>query len=275
MSKKSLVFAALLAAISAPGLSGASILYGIEFSSGTGFYQVNQATGAITLIGNTGNPATGDLTSDQSSTIWSVDMNNNALLTINPATGAVSSTTPLMAPTGAPVTIVSLAWDPLNHNLYGNTAVGFGNTVNDQLYQIDPTSGMTSFIGTIGFNAVYALGFDQSGTLFGISNVSADLLTINIGSGAGTLVAPVTLSSAFDLAFRPEDNTMFVADSVGGTESLYTMNPTTGAASLVGPYGSATNVVGLAFIAPEPGTVGLLLSGLALVAWKARKRARG
>lgn len=273
MSKKWFVLA-LLAIVSAPVVSGASILYGIEFSTGTGFYQVNQATGAITLIGNTGNSATGDLTSDQSSTIWSVDMANNALLTINPGTGAVSSTTPLRAPTGAPVTIVSLAWDPLNHNLYGNTAVGFGNTVNDQLYQIDPVSGMTSFIGTIGFNAVYALGFDRSGTLYGISNVSADLLTINIGSGAGTLVAPVTLSSAFDLAFRPEDNTMFVADSVGGTESLYTMNPTTGAATLVGPYGSATNVVGLAFIAPEPGTVGLLLSGLAFVAWKARKQVR-
>jgi hypothetical protein len=58
---------------------------------------------------------------------------------------------------------------------------------------------------------------------------------------------------------------MFLANST--TSSLYTVNLTTGAASLVGPYGSATNVVGLAFIGqtPEPGTIVLLLTGLGLL----------
>jgi DNA-binding beta-propeller fold protein YncE len=159
--------------------------------------------------------------------------------------------------------------------LYGNTAVGFGGTVADQLYQINPATGLSTLIGPIGFSAVYALGFNQSGTLYGISDTSHELITINTGTGVGSLIAPVNLSSAFDLAFRPEDDTLFVADS--NTSSLYTINPGTGAETLVGSYGSAVNNVGLAFVAavPEPGTIGLLLAGVALLGWKARKRTGG
>jgi hypothetical protein len=246
-------------------------LYGIEFSTGTGFFSVNQNTGALALIGNTGNTATGDLTSDLSSTIWTVDMTAAALLSVNPSNGAVSSTTPIRAATGAPVTIVSLAWNPITQILYGNTAVGFGSTVNDQLYQINPSTGAATLVGTIGFNSVFALGFSNSGILYGISNTSAQLLTINLVSGSGSLVAPVALTSAFDLAFRPEDNVMFVADS--GTNALYTMNPGTGTSSLVGPYGGTPNVVGLAFLGvPEPETIGLILIGLSLLCGRIRTR---
>jgi hypothetical protein len=259
----------MLAALSASPSAQASLLYGIEFSTGTGFFGVNQTNGAIALIGNTGNTSTGDLTSDLLSRIWTVDMTNPALLSINLATGAVASTTPLTTAAGGPVTIVSLAWNPITLTLYGNTAVGFGGTTNDQLYQINPTTGQATLVGTIGFNSVFALGFNNTGVLYGISDSSSQLLTINTGTGAGALVAPVALSSAFDLAFRPEDNVMFVADS--GTSSLYTMNPATGAAAVVGPYGSGANVVGLAFLVPEPGTIGLFVAGLGLLCWKVRR----
>jgi hypothetical protein len=259
-----------------PRIAAASVLYGIEFSTGTGFFNVNQSTGALNLIGSTGNDNTGDLTSNQSAIVWAPDLVNADLLTIDPATGAVSGTTPLVSGAGAGVPIVSLAWDPVTQSLYGNTAVGFGNTTADDLYLIDPATGLSTLVGTIGFNAVYALGFDQSGTLYGISNSSQELITINTATGAGSLIAPVNLTSAFDLAFRPEDNTMFVSDS--GTSSLYTMNPGTGAETLVGSFGAPINNVGLAFVTaavPEPGTVGLLLAGVALLGWKARKRANG
>jgi hypothetical protein len=86
------------------------------------------------------------------------------------------------------------------------------------------------------------------------------------------MVAPVALAAAYDLAFRPEDDRMFVADSSPGTFSLYTMDPTTGVSTLVGPYGNSTNLVGLAFLTPEPGTVGLMLGGLALLGLRARSR---
>ena len=223
-------------------------------------------------MGNTGNISTGDLTSDQSSTIWTNDMTNDELLTVNPTTGAITSTVGIRAVTGAPIPIVSLAYDVVTHALYGNTSVGFGGTTDDTLYRIDPVTGAATFIGTIGFNTVYALGFDQSGTLFGISQNRSALLRISTSTGSGTMVAPVALAAAYDLAFRPEDDRMFVADSSPGTFSLYTMNPTTGVSTLVGPYGSSTNLVGLAFLTPGPGTVGLMLGGLALLGLKARSR---
>jgi hypothetical protein len=261
----------IMVALSAP--SYASELYSIEFSSGTGFYTMNQATGAKTLVGNTGITSTGDLTSDEKSTIWTNDMTNDNLLTVNPATGAITSTIGIRAVTGAPIPIVSLAFDTVTDALYGNTAVGFGGTTNDTLFRIDPVTGDATLIGTIGFNEVYALGFDQSGTLFGISQSRSALLKISTSTGAGSMVAPVTLAAPYDLAFRPEDNKMFVADSNPGTFSLYTMDPTTGAATLVGPYGgSGTNLVGLAFLTPEPGTIGLVLVGLGLLGRKAHSR---
>ena len=261
----------VLTMVALSGPSFASTLYSIEFSSGTGFYTMNQTTGAKTLVGNTGNTSTGDLTSDDKSTIWTNDMTNDNLLTVNPATGAITSTIGIRGATGGPIPIVSLAFDTVTHALYGNTAVGFGGTTNDTLFRIDPVTGAATFIGALGFNQVYALGFDNSGTLFGISQSRSALLKINTSTGAGTMVAPVTLAAPYDLAFRPEDDKMFVADSSPGTFSLYTMDPTTGAATLVGPYGgNNTNLVGLAFLTPEPGTIGLVLAGLALLGLKVR-----
>lgn len=242
-------------------------MYGIQLSSGTGFFDISQNTGAIALIGNTGNPSTADLTSDLSSIIWSVDTTQAALLALDPSNGAIASTTPLVSISGSPVTIVSLAWNPVTQILYGSTAMGFGGTMNDELYSINPATGVVTLVGAIGFNDVFALGFDNAGILYGIS--PSQLLTVNTTSGAGTAVAPVSLVSAFDLAFRPEDNAMFVADS--GTSSLYTMNPATGAATLVGPYGNTANIVGIAFLTPEPGTVVLCLAGLAFLVRRASR----
>jgi hypothetical protein len=265
----------VLALLAVPRVSLGSTLYGIEYSAtGSGFYVVDQTMGALTLLGNTGNHNTGDLASDLVSTIWTSDMATDALLTINRATGAIASTTPIKDATGAPVDIVSLAWDPVTHVLYGNTSVGFGGTTADVLYQINASTGLATKIGTtIGFNQVYALGFNSAGTLYGISQTSNALITISTGTGSGSGVAPVSLTMAFDLAFRPEDDKMFVADTA--TESLYTMNPATGVAAPVGPYRSPINVVGLAFVsAPEPGTIALLIEGLGLLGWCARKRTR-
>jgi hypothetical protein len=250
----------------------ASVLYGIELSSNDGFFGVNQTSGALALMGSTGNGSTGDLTSDLASMLWSIDMANHALLSIDPNTGAVSSTTHLATAAGSAVSIVSLAWNPVTQILYGTTTLGFGSTVPDQLYRIDQNTGLSSLVGTLGFTGVFALGFDNTGILYGIS--PSELLTIDTGTGLGALVAPVPLASAFDLAFRPEDNTMFVADS--GTHALYTMNPTSGAVTLVGSYGSSANVVGLAFLgnSPEPGTIVLFAGGLGLLVWKARRASR-
>lgn len=126
---------------------------------------------------------------------------------------------------------------------------------------------MATAIGSsVGFDNIYALGFSQNGTLYGISDNTDQLITISLTSGSGTLVSSESLAYAYDLAFNPTTGTMFVISSE--TYSLYTMNPSDGDATLIGPYGSQ-NMVGLAFLGtaaaatPEPGTLTLLGLGFA------------
>jgi hypothetical protein len=247
----------------------ASDLFGVKFDASTPLYSINESTGALISIGGTGFANVADLTSDPvTDTLWGVEVNTNELLTIDRHTGAAS----VAAQLDSVNPIVSLAFDPLTRTLYGSTSIGFAQPGEDVLYAIDPVTGSTTSKGSIGFEKVYALGFDQHGTLFGISDFSKELITINIATGAGTLVpgsSALEVSAAFDIASRPEDNTMFLADS--GTASLYKLNTANGKLTAVGSYGSMTNIVGLGFLVPEPDTYLALAVGLGLLALLRRR----
>ncbi len=241
-------------AIAGSAASPASDLFGIEFSGPTDLFDVDQNTGLVTSIGPSGQDNLGDLTSDTrpgSPHLWGVRIASNELFEFNPLTGAATS----VAALNSPDDMVSIAFDPVSGKLFGNTSVSFGAPF-DALYEIDPTTGNSTFIGRILFQDVFALGFDQSGNLFGVADATDDLISISTITGNGSLIANLPLGSSFDIASRPEDNVMFLADT--GTFSLYTVDTGTGALNLVGPYGSGANVVGLAFLGtavPEGSTV--------------------
>lgn len=250
----------------------ASDLFGIEFAGPTDLFRIDQTTGLVASIGASGHDNLGDLTSDTrpgSPTIWGVRIASNELFAFNPATGAATS----VATLNSVDNMTSLAFDPVGAKLYGNTSKGFGAPA-DALYQIDPVSGNTTLVGPIGFDNVYALGFDQSGRLFGVADATDELIAIDTTTGAGSLIAHLPLGLSFDIASRPEDNVMFLADS--GTYTLYTVNTGTGAVSPVGSYGSTPNVVGLAFlpVVPEASTylAAGSLGGLGLLAELRRRR---
>jgi DNA-binding beta-propeller fold protein YncE len=90
------------------------------------------------------------------------------------------------------------------------------------------------------------------------------LWKINPGTGAATAVGTLDATGNFDLAFRPGDNVLFMASS--GSFSLYTVDPLTATATVVGAYGDALNVAGLAFAVPEPQTWALMAGGLLFMA---------
>ena len=125
------------------------------------------------------------------------------------------------------------------------------------MYSINTTTGAASAIGAIGENSVYALGFSQAGGIYGVDG-NCNLIEINAGSGAGTIVGSTGRAvsggcGVYDIASGLV-GTMYLADT--NSESLYHVNLATGGTTLIGPYGSATNVVGLAVLpTPEPGTV--------------------
>ena len=261
--------------------ASATELYSVNYAGAATLYRMDQIAGTAGAIGPVGVDDIGDLTSDTragSPTLWGVQIGAgdelDELVTIDPltggATGSVSITINTTA-TDQPGHMTSIAFDPLSGVLYGNTTVGFGAAF-DALYKIDPLTGMADFIGRITFENVYALGFSQTGKLFGIADATDELIGIDTVTGNGSFIANMQLTSSFDIASRPEDDVMFLVDS--GTNFLYTLDTGNGNAMGVGDYGADLNLVGLAFSPiPEPGTLLLVAIGLPLLASRRRAAA--
>ena len=76
-----------------------------------------------------------------------------------------------------------------------------------------------------------------NGTLYAISNTAA-LVTFNNTNGTLTKIANLSVSGIESLAFRPSDSALFGATS----SKLYTINPASGTATLVGSYGTPKNL---------------------------------
>ena len=268
MKMKLALAGALLSAVTLP--AHASTLFGSDYqTSSTKLYTANQSTGALTAIGGTARNV-GDLASN-ATTLFGVTLGGNNLVTIDPTTGAILSSVAVTGTRSGDIT--SLAFNTLTNTLYGNTTTGFGSTSGDGLYAINVVTGVASFIGSIGFDNVYALATDTTGALFGISDASREFVRISSATGAGTLISSIGTGGWFDMAARPEDNVMFLSDALG--RELHTINTTTGATTLVGPYGLASNIAGLAFLGgavPEPSTWGMMLFGFGLVGSVLRRR---
>ncbi len=248
-------------------------LYGCEYPGYLDLSSIDQTTGELTSVGPTGWGGLTDITSDTrpaSFQMWAVDAQSMNLVTIDPTTGAGTGSVVLNAPNS----IVSIAFDVVSGKLYGNSAVGWG-APHEALYEINPANGNCTYIGRITFDNVYALGFDQNGTLFGIADVTDDLISINLSNGNGSKIADLPQLSGYDLASRPSDDVMFLAmDDYPGT--LATIDTGTGAITQIGPFHNDIHkhVNGLAFgpAIPAPGAAAVaVLFGAGAIRRQARR----
>jgi hypothetical protein len=103
---------------------------------------------------------------------------------------------------------------------------------------INLSNAVFTLITNIGGTLINDLAYcPTNGVLYGILN-STTLVTFNETNGFMTSIANFSVSGIETLAFRYSDGSLF-----GATQSaLYTIDPTTGVATLVGPFGSPPNL---------------------------------
>ncbi len=106
----------------------------------------------------------------------------------------------------------------------------------DQLYQINLTTGVVTAVGPVGFEAVEGLSFQPgTGALFGWDEAADQLIRIDLATGAGTAVGPsgfmpMDVGLTFDAA-----GNLWLADE--GSRSFWSVDVNSGAATLVGSTG--------------------------------------
>jgi hypothetical protein len=173
------------------------------------------------------------------------DDGDRHLLEVDPTTGAG---TILASNVGAARGFNDLARNPVTDVLYGS------QSLNSQgLYTIDPQSFAETFIGNLGGN-VRAMAWSPDGaTLYAYRDSTFG--TVDPTTAAFTSIANSGIGFVGGMAFQPGSGTLFAVTNNRGATGLYTVDVTTGAATLVGNPGSDYN--SLEFLSD-----GTLLGGL-------------
>jgi hypothetical protein len=186
----------------------------------------------------------------------------SVLSTINPTTGAATSTVGTITVGGTGVMVSSIAFNPLDQGLFGvaiNPVSGKG-----ELLSINLGTAVATPIGALGLtppntNAA-SIAFAPSGALYGYVKTGSQpesFFTINRLTGAASLIGPSNIGSTSGngLAFNAAGTLYFAGK--GATGALYTVDPSTGQTTagptLTGAPLTLSQIKGLAF--DEAGTL--------------------
>lgn len=144
--------------------------------------------------------------------------------------------------------------------LYAIEDAGF---VSDHLYTIDLSNGNKTFIGTTGMPGLQGLAISPTtGRMYGWdvgsgSGIGAGLVTIDINTGAATDVDPNTPGSGNDVQGIGFDA---AGNLYGARNSLFSINLSTGAVSLIGS-GGYNDTRGMEFLGGGGGGPSIRISG--------------
>ena len=177
--------------------------------------------------------------------LYGVDSASDSLVQIDPLTGntvVVGQLDPAQtASDNRYATPISLAVRPSDQALFAfnnSQIIGGVGTSTGDLVTINPTTGAATGVGpSLGFDLA-ALAFSPSGQLYGLRG---QLFTIDDLTGTATLVNTImdnqTVLEVFGADFDLSGTLYAVAldGNTGLNPSLYTIDPATGVASLIGP----------------------------------------
>jgi hypothetical protein len=273
------VLVALVVLCLAPPAHARLILYAsgggqIQIS---GLYAIDTVTGAATLACNLNSihVYAGGLAYDApTDTLYATgaldsDTGTTRLFEINRASGAWTAF-PGMSPT-INLSSGGLAINPLTGIMYATGGNGFQSS---GLFTIDKSTGAATLVGQCGgqcctapygFN-INGLGFGSDGTLFAngftLSGTSVNgayslLFTLDLSSGLATEVGPHGVNVGRQLNYSGltfgADGTLYSLGSTSASaQGLYSVNPATGAATVIGDTVIHFGVDGGLAFAPEP-----------------------
>jgi len=193
-------------------------------------FSVNLSTGAATFIASTANNTLGtpaDLSYDAvTQQLWTIDLAGGAVGTIDTTNGTFTAVyqTGLSGWQG-------MAWDPTTSKFY------LANQ-NGSNYVLDPATSQTTLLGAAGFSLITALDVDANGTLYGIDFSTGRVVSIDKVTGVATGIS-TTLTNIQGFGIDQVTGVWYAESTT--TQNVYTIDPQTGASTLVGPLGAGIN----------------------------------
>ena len=187
----------------------------------------------------------GDFVGEDFSTLYAIDFRTFDLYKIDTTTGALTRVDVAEVPPGASALAWNgMSWDASTHTMFATTSGG--RTSESFLETIDPETAATTLVGTItgvgdpvDGTVIIDLAVDSTGLMYGVEIVTDTLVAIDKTTGEATTIGSIGFDAnyAADLDFDDYTGTLYFVsyDNGTGLEGLYTLNTTTGAATLVSP----------------------------------------
>jgi hypothetical protein len=143
------------------------------------------------------------------------------------------------------VTPGGLRWDPTSGTTY--LVINDFTVSTSTLYTVDLATAATTLVGQMS-GMIFDITIDSAGLMYGI-DVDADaLVAIDKTSGATQVIGSIGFDAIFGeaLDFDAETGILYLASADESTARMYTVDPTTGAATLIGQLAGELDTMAIA-----------------------------
>jgi sugar lactone lactonase YvrE len=203
---------------------------------------------------------------------------SSTLIRINPDTGALIGTAVPITVSGVPISIGDLSIQPGTGVLYGLRSNEDPFKLGGRLYTINPATGVATFVGSTGAVVGGGIAFAPDGTFYQTTILNGVPVLNTLNPATGAVITSVPDSLFFDSLGISPDGRLFASD---GGDTIYTINPITGAPSFIGFTGTGHpsdldfRPAPVAVAVPEPSSLAVFaLAGAVAVLYRRSRKKR-